>query len=76
MDYYYSDPVQEIMGTIPSWTIRWGITVISAVFAIIVIGCCIIKCPQTLPSTISIISVNPPSRLEAKYTGIIDYSGY
>lgn len=72
MDYYYSDPVQEIMGTIPSWTIRWGITVISAVFAIIVIGCCIIKCPQTLPSTISIISVNPPSRLEAKYTGIID----
>lgn len=69
---FYSEPVQEIMGSIPSWTIRWGITVISAVFALIVIGSCIIKYPQSLPSTISIISANPPSRLEARYAGIID----
>lgn len=69
---FYSEPVQEIMGSIPSWTIRWGITVISVVFALIVIGSCIIKYPQTLPSTISIISANPPSRLEARYAGIID----
>lgn len=68
----HSEPVQEIMGTIPSWTIRWGITVISAVFALIVIGCCIIKYPQTITSTISIISTNPPAQLESRYSGIID----
>lgn len=68
----HSEPVQEIMGTIPSWTIRWGITVISAVFALIVIGCCIIKYPQTITSTISIISTNPPAELESRYSGIID----
>lgn len=68
----HSEPVQEIMGTIPSWIIRWGVTVIAAVFALFVIGCCIIKYPQTIASTISIISTNPPSQLEARYSGIID----
>ncbi len=69
---YHSEPVQEIMGTSPSWIIRWGVTVIAVVFALIVIGCCIIKYPQTIVSTISIINTNPPSRLEARYSGIID----
>ena len=69
---YHSEPVQEIMGTIPSWIIRRGVTVIATVFALIVMGCCIIKYPQTVTSTISIISTAPPSQLEARYTGIID----
>lgn len=69
---FYSEPVQEIMGTIPSWTVRWGVTVIAAVFAIISIGCCIVKYPQTISGGISIISTNPPARLEARYSGIID----
>lgn len=69
---YHSEPIHEIMGTIPSWIIRWGVTVIAAVFVLIVIGCCIIKYPQTIPSTISIISANPPSQLKARYSGIID----
>ena len=69
---HHNEPVQEILGTIPSWIIRWGVTVIAAVFALIVIGCCIIKYPQTIVSAISIISTNPPSQLEARYSGIID----
>ena len=72
MQKHYSEPVQEIMGSIPSWIIRWGITVITTVFALIVIGCCIIRYPQTIPATISITSANPPSQLEARYSGIID----
>ena len=69
---HHNGPVQEILGAIPSWIIRWGVTVIAAVFALIVIGCCIIKYPQTIVSAISIISTNPPSQLEARYSGIID----
>lgn len=71
-DADYSEPVQEIMGTIPLWITRWGVIIIAAVFALIVIGCCIVKYPQTVTSTISIISTAPPSQLEARYTGIID----
>ncbi len=69
---YYSEQVQEIMGTIPSGIIRWGITVIASIFILITIGCCIIKYPQTVSSAISIISANPPAQLEVRYPGIID----
>ena len=68
----HSEEVQEIIGTIPSWIIRWGVTAIAAIFALIVVGCCIIKYPQTILSTISIISVNPPSQLSVKHSGVID----
>lgn len=60
------------MGIIPSWIVRWGITVIAAVFVLILIGCCVIKFPQTISATISISSINPPAKLEARYAGIID----
>jgi len=68
----YSDPVQEIMGTIPSWIIRCGVTVIAVVFVLILIGCCIVKYPQTIKSTISIDRTNPRIILEATHAGIID----
>lgn len=69
---YHSEPVQEIMGSIPSWITRWGVTVLFSVFLLIVIGCCIIKYPQTVQSTISITSDYPPSELTARYDGLID----
>ena len=69
---FHSEEIHEIMGRRPEWILRWGITVIATVLALIVIGCCIIKYPQTIVSTISVISTNPPSRLEAKYSEIID----
>lgn len=71
-DSYYSEPVQEIMGTIPSWITLWGITVIAGIFMLIIIGCCIIKYPQTLTSSISLTSVNPPSDLTSRYSGLLD----
>lgn len=69
---YYSEPVQEIMGSIPSWITRWGVTVIAGIFALIVIGCCIIRYPQTLTSSITLTSENPPSDLASRYDGLLD----
>lgn len=69
---YHSEPVQEIMGTIPSWITRWGITVLASVFLLIIIGSCIIKYPQTVQAAISITSDYPPSELTARYDGLID----
>lgn len=71
-DNYYSEPVQEIMGSIPSWITRWGVTVIAGIFALIVIGCCIIRYPQMLTSSITLTSENPPSDLAARYDGLLD----
>lgn len=69
---YYSEPVQEIMGSIPSRIIRWGVTAIFSVFFLILVGCCFIRYPQTLSSHVVITSTNPLSRMAARYTGLID----
>lgn len=69
---HYSEPVQEIMGSVPSWITRWGITLICLVFAVLVIGCCIIRCPQSINASISITSTFPPSELTSRYDGLID----
>ena len=39
----YSEPVQDIMGVIPSWITRWGILIIFILFLLILLGCCYIR---------------------------------
>ena len=31
----YSDEVQEIMGRIPGWVVRWGLSVIFSIFIVL-----------------------------------------
>lgn len=71
-DNRYSEEAQEIMGMIPPWVVRWGITVIAAILVGIVVACCIIKYPQTVTAPISITTENPPSELTARYDGLLD----
>lgn len=71
-DERHSSEVQEIMGLIPSWIVRWGIAVIAGIFALIIIGCCIIKYPETVTASVVITTGNPPSELVLRTGGIID----
>ena len=57
---YNSEEAQEILGHIPPWTIRWGITVIFSIFAIIILGCCVIKYPERVNGTVVIRTLNAP----------------
>lgn len=59
------------MGRMPSWIVRWGITVISIILALIVLGCYNTKYPQVV-AAISITTVNAPSDLTARYDGLLD----
>lgn len=68
----YCEEVQEIMGHIPHWIIRWGIIVIALVFLSIIIGSYFIKYPQVVESSIIITTINPPSQLIARHSGLID----
>lgn len=68
----HSSEAQEIMGMIPPWVVRWGVTVIAVILAGIVIACCIIKYPQTVTAPITITTENPPSELTARYDGLLD----
>lgn len=54
-DLLHSEPVQEILGSIPAWITRWGVTIIFALFALIIFGSCLIEYPQTLSAPILVI---------------------
>ncbi|MEG0519449.1 MAG: HlyD family efflux transporter periplasmic adaptor subunit [Bacteroidales bacterium] len=71
-DNFYSQETQDIMGTMPRWIIRWGITVVFVIFAGIIIGCYFIKYPQTVDAPVVITTINPPADLVARYEGKID----
>ena len=51
----YGEPVQEIMGSVPTWITRWGVTIIFAVFAMIILGCCLIDYPQTISAPVTVV---------------------
>ena len=70
----HTEEAQQILGRIPSWIVRWGVTVIFAVFALILIGCCIIKYPERVTATVTITTGNSPVDVVAGAAAI--WSGY
>lgn len=68
----YSPEADAILGKIPSWIVRWGVTVVFAIFAGILIGCYFIKYPDLVQAPVVITTVNPPADLVARYDGLID----
>lgn len=68
---FHSEEAQEILGKIPSWTIRWGITVIFLIFLAIILGCCFIKFPEKVNGTITITTANSPIAIVSKSSGNI-----
>jgi len=64
-----SDDVNEILTRPPGWIVRWGNTLISAIFILFVIGCAIFSYPDRLTAPIVVTSANLPAQLMAKTTG-------
>lgn len=71
-EHFYSNETQDILGKMPHWIIRWGITLIFVIFGGIVLGCWFIKYPQTVIAPVVITTLNPPADLVARYEGKID----
>lgn len=66
---YHSPEVDEIMGRIPGWIVRWGIAVIFAIFAGIIVMSGFISAPQTVTGEITLSSDNPAVQLSANASG-------
>lgn len=64
-----SEEVQEVLGTVPHWILRWGIIVISAIVFILLIGSWFFKYPDTISATMTLTSATPPASLVAKTNG-------
>lgn len=68
----HSEEVEEIMSFIPNRVIRWGLTVIFAVFASLLIGNYCFKSPEIIIAPMILTTKNPPVSLISKSTGKID----
>ncbi|OFY32124.1 MAG: hypothetical protein A2275_19145 [Bacteroidetes bacterium RIFOXYA12_FULL_35_11] len=64
-----SEEVQEILGAVPRWITRWGITLIFIIFAIILFGSWVFKYPEIITAPVTVTHENPPVTLIAKVNG-------
>ena len=51
-----SEEVQEIMGRMPSWLVRRGITLVAILMLVIGVGAYFFKYPDVIPATVTISS--------------------
>lgn len=68
---FRSEEVQELMGQVPRWIIRWGISLISLIICGLLIGSWFFKYPDVISSPLVITTENPPASVVAKSNGKI-----
>lgn len=68
----HSEEIQDVMGNIPGWIIRWGISMIFIIFVIVVAITYFIKYPEVISAPVVLTTVNPPAELIVRSTGKID----
>jgi HlyD family secretion protein len=64
-----SDEITEILGTPPRWIVRWGITLLFLIIAVVLVGCIFFKYPDTVFAPVVITAENPPSLVVARANG-------
>lgn len=64
-----SEEVQEIMGQVPPWILRWGITVMAGLLALAFGLCWFFKYPQSLEAEVTLTTSTPPAELHVRSSG-------
>ena len=66
-----SEEVQEVMGQIPSWIIRSGISLLFIIVIALVIGSCFFRYPDVISTQMTLTSHEPVAPLVARTSGKI-----
>ena len=64
-----SEEFQEVLGVIPPWILRWGITVFAIIVVILLIGSSVINYPDVIQSQIVLTGSIPPAAIVAHASG-------
>ncbi|MDN5213735.1 HlyD family efflux transporter periplasmic adaptor subunit [Fulvivirgaceae bacterium BMA12] len=67
----YSEEIQEIMGYVPRWVVRWGVTVFFSIFLVTIAGSYFFKFPVVVSTPLVLTTINPPAPLICKSSGRI-----
>jgi len=66
-----SEELNEILGKMPNWVIRYGSVVVFFIFIVLVVSTFVIQYPDTLSGNITITCETPPANLVARTGGRI-----
>jgi multidrug efflux pump subunit AcrA (membrane-fusion protein) len=66
------EEIQEILGVVPPWVIRWGSLTLAIVFIVLLTGTIWFKYPDRISSQLTLTSQNPPVVMNARQTGRIE----
>ena len=64
-----SEDFNEVLGGVPRWILRWGITMIAVIVLLLLIGSAIFKYPDTISSTVTLMGTTPVAKVVAKTSG-------
>ena len=64
-----SEDFNDVLGGVPPWVLRWGITAIALVVVILLIGSAIFKYPDIISSSVSLPGTSPVVGIVAKTSG-------
>ncbi len=68
---FWSEEFQEVLGKVPSWILRRGITLISLIALLVLIGSAYFKYPDTITTTMILTGTTPATTLIARTSGKI-----
>lgn len=68
--YRHSREAEEILGRIPSWTVRYGAMAVFVILMAVVVGCCFIKYPEKVRGVIAMTEVDSCMDGAAKGVGL------
>lgn len=68
-----SEEVQEVMGQIPAWILRWGITVLFVIVLALLIVSYFFKYPDTLQTDMTLTGNHPAAQLVARNNGKLQH---
>ncbi|GHV23990.1 hypothetical protein FACS1894174_10210 [Bacteroidia bacterium] len=66
-----SEEFQEILGAIPPFILRWGISIVGIICAVLLIGSAIFKYPDTISAGITLTGTTPSAGIVARSSGKI-----
>lgn len=66
-----SEDFQEILGDIPPFILRWGISIVGMICAVLLIGSAIFKYPDTISAGITLTGTTPSAGIVARSSGKI-----
>jgi len=69
----HSEEVQEILGRIPGWIVRWGLSLVFVIFSSIILGSYLISYPEVVSAPLVITTHNTPAALQARAGGKLSH---